>query len=515
VDTDVLVVGAGPTGLMLATQLARLGVRPMIIDRHAGPALESRALGVQARTLEIYARLGIADAAIEAGRKATGASMWAEGRHAARVPLGDIGQDMSPYPFLLILGQDANEQLLGAELNRNDVFVRWHHELVGLVEDASGVTASVRTHDGSTQEIRARWVAGCDGARSAVRDINDIPFVGAPYEQVFFVADARATGTMKPGELNVYLWMNGFHLFFPMRRTDHWRVVGILPPELRDRNGIAFDDVVPSILADAGTALTFHACSWFSTYRIHHRRAERFRRGRCFLLGDAAHIHSPVGAQGMNTGLQDAWNLAWKLAFVLQGKAGPAILDTYEAERLPVAKRLLRTTDRAFSAIVSGSAVVGAIRTRLMPRLLAAAMHQDRIRKLVFRTISQTGIRYPGSPLSGAAADVPKGGPRPGDRLPWLRLRFEQGGPAESVFDLLDDRHFNLLVFGTNSTPVGLDGVRLLVPLDEAANTAELDRVGIARPSYYLVRPDGHIGLAGGALDPALVRGYLERLGSV
>jgi 2-polyprenyl-6-methoxyphenol hydroxylase-like FAD-dependent oxidoreductase len=352
-DTDVLVVGAGPTGLMLANQLGRRGVRTSILDRHDGPARETRALGVQARTLEIYAHLGIVGRALELGKRATGGAMWARGRQAARIPLGDIGRDLSPYPYLLILGQDDNERILGEALRGRGMSVEWSTELVGLTQEADRVVARVKQPDGSIREIAAAWVAGCDGARSTVRELSGVAFEGAPYEHVFYVADTQVTGPMAPDEINVYLFPGGFHLFFPMRGTDHWRVVGILPEALRGRDDLTFDEVVPVIRGEAGSGLTFQACSWFSTYRIHHRRAARFRAGRCFLLGDAAHIHSPVGAQGMNTGLQDAYNLGWKLALVVSGAADAALLDSYEDERIPVARRLLSTTDRLFSFIVS------------------------------------------------------------------------------------------------------------------------------------------------------------------
>src|ERR671913_2004289 len=171
-DTDVLVVGAGPTGLMLANQLARRGVRTLIIDRHAGPSLQTRALGVQARTLEIYAKLGIVDRALELGKRATGANMWAKGRRTARIPIGDIGRDLSPYPFLLILGQDDNERLMGDALRRHRMTVRWNTELVALKQEVNHVTATFKQPDGGLAEITAAWVAGCDGARSAVREMN-------------------------------------------------------------------------------------------------------------------------------------------------------------------------------------------------------------------------------------------------------------------------------------------------------------------------------------------------------
>ena len=509
-QVPVLVVGAGPTGLMLANQLARRGVRPLVVDRNAGPSLQTKALGVQARTLEIYARLDIVARALELGARATGANMWAEGRLAARAPLGDIGRDLSPYPFLLILGQDDNERLLGQALRDRGIDVQWNTELVGLSQTPDGVSASLKRADGPTLEIRADWVAGCDGAHSAVRTLSGIGFPGAPYEHVFFVADTRATGSMVPGELNVYLWRNGFHLFFPMRGTDHWRVVGIVPEALRGRNDLKFDDVVPSLRHEAGAALAFQACSWFSTYRIHHRRAERFRDRRAFLLGDAAHIHSPVGAQGMNTGLQDAYNLGWKLALVATGRAAPGLLDTYEIERIPVAERLLRTTDQAFSAVVSDCWLGSLLRTRLLPRLLAFAMSRERTRLLAFRTISQIGIRYPRSPLSQASGGLPAGAPRAGDRFPWLRLRFSPDGAAEDLFARLDDTRFNLILIGQTFPLPGRDELVLTHPvLDDPANDAELARVGIPKPSFFLLRPDGHVGLAGTRAEAAALERYL------
>src|SRR6266566_3445627 len=253
---DVLIVGAGPTGLMLANQLARRSVRARIIDRHTGPSLQTRALGVQARTLEIYSHLCIVERALELGKRATGANIWVQGRRAARLPLGDIGRDLSPYPFLLILGQDDNERLLGDALCKQGMAVEWSTELVGLAQDASHVKATLKQPDGTIEEVTVGWVAGCDGARSAVRELNGIAFEGAPYEHVFFVADTRVTGPMVPDELNVYLWREGFHLFFPMRGTDHWRLVGILPPHVRGRDDLTFEKVIPSVRRQAGTELS-------------------------------------------------------------------------------------------------------------------------------------------------------------------------------------------------------------------------------------------------------------------
>jgi 2-polyprenyl-6-methoxyphenol hydroxylase-like FAD-dependent oxidoreductase len=343
-DTDVLIVGAGPTGLMLANQLARRSIRFEIIDRHSGPAQQTRAMAVHARTLEIYAKLGIAEQAVVRGARGTGASMWANGRWRAQIPVGDIGRGMSRFPFVLMLGQDENEHIMGDKLKELGAGVQWSTELLSLEQHADRVDVTLRQPDGTQRKISAAWVAGCDGSRSAVREKNGIGFPGAPYEHTFFVADTEATGSMRPNELNVYLSRDGFHLFFPMRGKDRWRVIGILPPELRTRDDVTFDQVVPSIREQAGTSLDFKSCLWFSTYRIYHRAAERFRDRRCFVLGDAAHVHSPMGGQGMNTGLQDAYNLAWKLALVVAGRADAALAGGAGAagddrSRLPVRRR--------------------------------------------------------------------------------------------------------------------------------------------------------------------------------
>lgn len=511
-DTDVLVVGAGPTGLMLANQLARRGVRVTIIDRHDGPARETRALGVQARTLEIYAKLGIVERALELGKPGTGANIWAQGRHLARVPLGDAGRNVTPYPYILILGQDDNERLLGDRLRDQGIAIQWNAELVGLSQEPDKVTATVKSANGVNRTILAAWVAGCDGAHSAVRELSAITFPGAAYEHVFFVADTEATGNMVADEVNVYLWRDGFHLLFPMRGKDRWRVVGILPLELRHRNGLEFDAVIPSLRQEAGAPLSFRSCFWFSTYRIHHRAAAHFRDRRCFLLGDAAHIHSPVGAQGMNTGLQDAYNLAWKLALVIKGQADPALLNSYEEERLPVARRLLNTTDRTFRLVVADNWLAGLLRTDLLARLAAFAMSREWIQQLAFRIVSQTGLNYRRSRLSKTPESMPDAAPHGGDRFPWLRLKFQMADPVEDSFAKLDDRQFNLIAVGQPAPVISGFGELLrthALPADPV-NSAELARARIPRSSFYLIRPDGYVGLCGLHLTAANIRHYFS-----
>ncbi len=512
-DTDVLIVGAGPTGLMLANQLGRRGVRAMIIDRHAGPARETRALGVQARTLEIYARLGIVDRALELGKIATGANIWSDARKRARIPLGEAGQRVTPYPYILILGQDDNERIMGERLGDWGLAVQWDTELVSLEQKPDSVVATLRQADGPTREVTATWVGGCDGAHSAVRKACGIDFPGAPYEHAFFVADTEVTGSMVPDEVNVYLWREGFHLFFPMRGKDHWRIVGILPAGVPTDGQATFESVRPSLRSEAGAGLDFKSCTWFSTYRIHHRSAARFRERRCFLLGDAAHIHSPVGAQGMNTGLQDAYNLAWKLALVVEDKADPALLDSYEAERIPVARRLLDTTDRAFTLIVADNWIAGLLRTQVLARMAAFAMGRKSVQRFAFGVVSQTAIEYRDGPLSQTLDGLPAEAPRAGDRFPWLRLVLEPGGVMKDLFREPDDLRFTLFLFGQAAPKLaGVAGQSLhsLAVPASPANDAGLASAKIPKPSFYLVRPDGHIGLCGVRPQAGEIERYLS-----
>jgi 2-polyprenyl-6-methoxyphenol hydroxylase-like FAD-dependent oxidoreductase len=510
--TDVLIVGAGPTGLMLANQLGRRGIKTVIIDRHSGPAQQTRAMAVHARTLEIYAKLGISDRAVELGRVGNGANMWSEGRLKAHIPLRGMGEGVSAFPYVLMLGQDDNERIMGDHLHRWNIDVRWNTELVALDQDANQVTAAVNESDGRTTKITAAYVAGCDGARSSVREMRGIKFPGEPYEHVFFVADTEAVGSMVPEELNVYLWRHGFTLFFPMRGPDRWRVIGILPEDLREKQNVTFADVIPSLQHEGGTRLSFKSCDWFSTYRIFHRCTERFRDGRCFLLGDAAHVHSPMGGQGMNTGLQDAYNLAWKLALVVSKQADAALLDSYEAERRPVAQALLATTDRAFRLVVSENWLAGIFRTRIIANIAAMAMTRAWVRKRAFRALSQTAIAYRQSPLSQTLDGVGADAPRAGDRFPWVHLRFRTDGPREDLFQRLDDTRFNLLVFGQAapaSERLGFgDQLEVHAIASDPDNVKELARVSINGPAFYLLRPDGHVALAGTRFDEAAVKNW-------
>ncbi len=348
IDTEVLVVGAGPTGLMAGLVLSRRGVAPVLIDRKAGPTRESRALAVQSRTMEIYDQLGLAENVLAGAFPATtmkiGSSITGGGPDIAAM-MGAATR----FPGMQIFEQSRNEQLLSETLIAEGGDVRWRHRLIDLVdktrEPGGRVEALVESEeDGALLRIRARWCIGADGASSAVRRALNLPFDGTTDDAMFWVADVRDVQGAPAGAMNMRIGKTLFAILFPLGPGGHTRFVALAP-----KNEITQDEALAGLYDEFG--LTHGAVDWFSTYRVHHRVAAKFRAGSVFLAGDAGHVHSPVGGQGMNTGLQDAHNLAMLIADVAQGRVKPQALDRYEHERRPVALKLVNVTDRAFGLI--------------------------------------------------------------------------------------------------------------------------------------------------------------------
>jgi 2-polyprenyl-6-methoxyphenol hydroxylase-like FAD-dependent oxidoreductase len=308
-DTEVLVVGAGPTGLVLALCLHTLGIRTRIVDKAAQAGTTSRALGVHARTLEFYRQLGLADEVVASGLKTMGLNLWVGGSRAARVPIGTMGLGQSFFPFVLMYPQDEHEKLLIARLAKEGVRVERSTELTGFEQAGGRVQARLRRADGSEETAGAAFLAGCDGASSSVRRIVGADFAGGTYSHIFYVADVEASGPATNEEVHIDMEDTDFLGVFPLTRKGHVRVIGSVRDDLAGRRSeLTFDDVRGTALRNM--KLTVSGENWFSTYRVHHRVAQAFRWDRAFLLGDAAHVHSPVGAQGMNTGIGDAMNLS-------------------------------------------------------------------------------------------------------------------------------------------------------------------------------------------------------------
>src|SRR5580704_8086270 len=358
---DVLVVGAGPTGLVLALWLVRMGVRVRIVDKAPHAGTTSRAVVVHARTLELYEQLDLAEAVVEAGVQAHSVNLWARGHHAAHLEL-IAGEELSRYPFFLVYPQDRHEALLEARLA--DAGVRVERDVA--VTELSQTTATLSTGE----QVSARFVAGCDGAHSIVREAIGAEFSGATYSHVYYVADVTAHGETMNGELHVAFDGADFLACFPLEGANHVRLIGELEHEGDD---LTWNDVAHSMIDRMKIGV--EQVHWFSSYRVHHRVASRFDDGTRFVLGDAAHIHSPVGGQGMNTGIGDAINLAWKLAAVVHGRADAQLLASYAEERMPFARRLVATTDRAFELISAKGRLATAIRDDVMPHLLPAFLH--------------------------------------------------------------------------------------------------------------------------------------------
>jgi 2-polyprenyl-6-methoxyphenol hydroxylase-like FAD-dependent oxidoreductase len=501
----VLIIGAGPTGLVLALWLTRLGVRVRIVDKTAEPGTTSRAVAVQARTLELYRQVDLAGEVVEAGVKVAGANLWVGGAKAARVPLGRIGEGLSPFPYALIYPQDTHERLLIERLDAWGVKVERRTELVRFEQHPQKVRAVLKRPDGSEEICEAAYLAGCDGAQSTVREALATGFPGGTYSGLFYVADVDAAGPAADGEVHVDLEEADFLAIFPLQGTGRLRLIGPISWEPdREHRELTFDDV--SRRAVGNLKLTIAQVNWFSTYHVHHRVAARFREGRTFLLGDAAHVHSPVGGQGMNTGIGDAVNLAWKLAAVLNGGACASLLATYEPERIDFARRLVATTDRVFTVVTKQGAVARWVRTRLVPLIAPVLFRLAPVRRFLFRTVSQIGVNYRNGPLSVGTAGAVRGG----DRLPWVETE-----PGQDNFAPLASLRWQVHVYGKPRGGLAEVCAELQLPLHLFEWQQEMRRAGLLRTALYLVRPDGYVALADPHADPERLRHYFDERGDV
>jgi 2-polyprenyl-6-methoxyphenol hydroxylase-like FAD-dependent oxidoreductase len=525
---DVLVVGAGPTGLTLAAQLQALGATCRILDRQLDRVHESRALAIQPRTLEVLRGLGVAQELAARGNDAIRVELRAGGR-VVPVRLFGLGLDDTAFPFLLFVSQAETEQVLNDHLATRGVPVERAVELVAFQADQHGVTCTLRHGDGHTEQARARYLVGCDGAASTVRRSAGIPFVGGAYPQTFTLADLEVDGGLDRNTAYAFMGAVGILFFFPLGRPASWRLLG-MHPTLGGSHGAPERPTLAELqaLVDAfsGGALRLRDPAWLTYFRLQHRHATRYRSGHVFLAGDAAHVHSPAGAQGMNTGIQDAWNLGWKLALVARGLAEEALLDSYDSERRPVGRLVVRFTDRAFTVATSTNPLVRALRTRLVPRLLPLALRFDRAVAAGFRTVSQLGIGYRRSPAVRDGQPRLRRGPRAGDRLPDARIA--QDGQVCWLGEALAAPGFHLLLCGPpgnwdtgkltslRSRYADILAVHHLTRAAAPGALHDIDghafaRLGVDDTAHYLIRPDGHIGYRAGGTDLDGLGRYLAR----
>jgi len=493
--SDVLIAGAGPTGLLLALWLTRLGVHVRIVDPKPGPTTETRAIAVQARTLEFYDQIGLGQETMAHGRPFSTVDLWVDGRLAGAVRLDGAGEGTTPHPYLYVLTQDQNEAMLVRALAENGTQVEWNTQLSGFTQQPQGVSAVLTTGD-QTRTVQASYLAGCDGARSVVRHKLGINMTGGTYGKRFYVADVTASGRLHQDSVNLGFNADHFLAFFPMPEVGRHRVIGQMPDSAGEEP--TFDAVRPEI--EAFGLAHIEQLHWFSTYRVHHRVADSFRQGRVFLLGDAGHLHSPVGGQGMNTGLGDAVNLGWKLAQAIRNPESE-VLGSYESERLPFARSLVGVTDRVFTAIFAQGASARLLRTRIIPVLMPRLTRFRAVKERLFLTVSQTRVHYPGSLLSTGQAGRVQGG----DRLPWI-----PDGP-DSNFGVLKSLCWQVHVYGSPTPELLAWCAQVETPLHVFPFSSAARRAGVAEDAVYLVRPDGYVGGAFLSFDQELLGDYARR----
>jgi len=496
-DRPVLVVGAGPTGLVLALWLTRLGVRVRVIDKAAEAGTTSRALAVQARTLELYQALGLAAAVVERGVRIVAVNFWIGRERVARAVFGDGGVGKSPFPYAVIFPQDEHERMLIDRLSEAGVTVERCVRLLEFEDEGHRVRARLRHADGTDECCETPWIAGCDGGSSTVRDRLGIGFPGGTYDHLFYVADVEAQAPARDGQIHGTLDEAEFLLVFPLKGGRRARLIGVVRDEVeKDRSGLTWDDVQKEVMARMG--IVVEHVNWFSTYHVHHRVAEHFRQGRAFLLGDAAHVHSPVGGQGMNTGIGDAINLAWKLADVLKGRAPASLLNSYEQERMGFARRLVATTDRAFSIVTSRGPIARFVRRKVVPVVVPVAFRARTARWFMYRTISQTGMSYRDSPLSKGRAGRVHGG----DRLPWME--------DDDNFATLSSLDWQVHVYGEAKPEIERACRERGLALHVFPWRAGTRRAKLRRNALYLVRPDGYVALADPYPNESTLARYLD-----
>ncbi len=511
INTDVLIIGAGPAGLSLACQLVRYGIDFVIVEKNPGVTIYSKALGVQSRTLEIYEQLGVVDTAIDRGQIARKVRILAGGKVRGGFDLSNMGAGLSPYPYLFILEQSENERLLYEYLQSHQQDVMWQTKLENFTQDETGVMAQVQTGDGKTESISAKYLVGCDGARSPIRHALGLSFEGSTIERVFYLVDAQVDWEFGDDAGYACMSKSALGFFFPMVGEKRYRIIGTFPEGFdKPESEIVYEEVEQRIKEDNKLDIEISNVNWFSVYKVNTRAVNSFSVGRCFIAGDAAHIHTPTGAQGMNTGIQDTYNLAWKMALVIKGYAGEQLLDTYNEERLPNAQELLRTTDRAFNMMVNPSWFLSFMRTTIFP--VIATYASGAVGKNIFSMMSQLGINYRDASASNHDSDKNLQ-VKAGDRMPYFLV------DGVNVYDKFHAPKFHLVVFADHEQ--GDSDLQRVIETEYRdlinfqimpINQSVVELFGTNRPFTVLLRPDNYIGCISTEFSVADLKAYLQQL---
>lgn len=523
-DLPILVVGAGPVGLTMACELARHGVRPRIIDRAPERSQTSKALALFPRSLEMFEAMGVVDRFLAEGQRLHGLSLH---HRAAQIAQIDLTTVASPFPFALAVPQSESERLLGEELSHRGIEIERGVELTSLTQTNDFVRAVLRHPDAREETIETPWLIGCDGAHSTTRHLLGMDFAGSQYQESFILADVMIDTSLSRDRVHLFLGDDGILGVIPFAR-NRWRIVANIAPETREQTlpELTLADV--QALLDQRVGLGYRASDpvWLSRFHISHRKVRDFRQLRVFLAGDSAHIHSPAGGQGMNTGMQDAFNLAWKLALVVRGICAPSLLASYNAERAPVAADVLNLTDRITRMATMRNSVAQGVRDFLLPMVSGIDFVSDRIAD----RLTELAVSYRKSAI---VENHGTGTVRAGDRAPDAELR-DASNQARRIFELLRaPRHVLLIFLGSSGTVAHVEQLKKMLdafPADVidsyrltrglAGLPTELrDLTGLAHAAYgltsgglVLVRPDGYVGYRSAHLEVNPFRAYLDRL---
>ena len=526
---NVLVVGAGPTGLTLAAQLLQAGMTVRLIDRAVQqPPDHSRAMVLHARTLELYERFGMVQAAREQGVSYRGFNIVTPDGYRRHVELDVLKTLQTPFPMMLGLPQHKTEALLSERLTRLGGQAERGVELTSYTQDATLVTAQLRYADNTAEGMTADWLVGCDGSKSAVREAAGIAFEGDTYDELCMVGDITVQWSLPDAELYVMAHPDGIVAAFPHLGPGNFRVVVVRPHSaIATSRALTQGEFEAHLKELVPIPFQITAARFMSNYRLHHRVAAQFRKGRVLLAGDAAHVHSPVGGQGMNTGIQDAFNLAWKLAAVSMHGAPPWVLDTYDSERRRVATRLVKFTDGFFGMLASKT-LLGRIVRRVLPRVAPLALRFGNIQRKGLGFMSQLHIRYRHSPLS---CDGAPGTLRAGDRAPDATVHNTHSQADVRLFQLFADGVYTLLIFAdaTDTLVKALEALpqhygdvlhNVVVARTRALAQGYVDSSGqayaaydVREPAAFLIRPDGYVAVAR-ADAAAIEREVAHRLGT-
>jgi len=501
-----LIVGSGPTGMAMAIELKRAGLDVRIIDKANHPAEHSQALVVQARTLEQFQRYGIAEKTVGRGRKLTKARFWSDGKEILSFSFDKIA---SRYPYLLFLAQSETEAILKEKMEALGAQTERGVELMAMTQREGGVEATVRNADGREEQVAARWLLGCDGAHSKVRELTGIPFEGGGVGLSFYLGDLELEGPDVPSDL-ISLHLHSGDVVFMGRLTDKWTrlIVASHARQGEDaRRDISMEDFQKAV-DDAKVRVKIRSAQWMTPFHVNDLQAKHYRKGNAFLAGDASHIHSPVGGQGMNTGIQDAANLAWKLAAVARG-ANEKLLDSYEEERGAVGKALLRFTERGLKFATATNPMVEGLRDTVLPLLTRSTTVQD----ILVGFISETAIEYRSSSI--VANEVCDGALRAGDRMPDINILMEDGARG-LLADWAEAEHLAVLINITATERAELEK-QLERAKIVAMVSSQLDDEGrqllCMERKVFIVRPDGYIGYRGSRSSSAGFASYVKQDG--